>query len=104
LNFISINTNLDLSQLDISEVNIVPKYGKFFELQIIYKKKKKKERKKKMEKKEGNIDAPITNHSNDVSFDNKKDKERERNKFGMQEKNKEDGVGSGSFKFLFCCY
>jgi putative transposase len=35
LNFITINTNLDLSQLDISEVNIGPKYGKFFELQII---------------------------------------------------------------------
>jgi putative transposase len=69
LNFISINTNLDLSQLDISEVNIVPKYGKFFELQIIYKKKKKKEEKKKEEGKEKkgiNINAPITNRSNDA--------------------------------------
>jgi len=62
LNFISINTNLDLSQLDISEVNIVPKYGKFFELQIIYKKKKKKERKKE-EKAESGIDAQSLNHS-----------------------------------------
>ena len=80
LNFISINTNLDLSQLDVSEVNIVPKYGKFFELQIIYKKKKKKERKKEdgKEKKEININALITNYGNDVSFDNKKDKDEER--------------------------
>jgi|GEM_PF-332614 len=80
LNFISINTNLDLSQLDVSEVNIVPKYGKFFELQIIYKKKKKKEKKKEegKEKKGININAPITNHSNDVSFDNEKDKDEER--------------------------
>jgi len=62
LNFISINTNLDLSQLDVSEVNIVPKYGKFFELQIIYKKKKKKERKKE-EKAESGIDAQSLNHS-----------------------------------------
>jgi putative transposase len=61
LNFISINTNLDLSQLDISEVNIVPKYGKFFELQIIYKKKKKKERKKEEKAKNG-IDAQSLNH------------------------------------------
>jgi putative transposase len=61
LNFISINTNLDLSQLDISEVNIVPKYGKFFELQIIYKKKKKE--KKKEEKAESGIDAQSLNHS-----------------------------------------
>ena len=68
LNFISINTNLDLSQLDISEVNIVPKYGKFFELQIIYKKKKKEEKKKEegKEKKGININAPITNRSNDA--------------------------------------
>jgi putative transposase len=80
LNFISINTNFDLSQLDISEVNIVPKYGKFFELQIIYKKKKKKERKKEdgKEKRGININAPITNYGNDVSFDNKKDKDEER--------------------------
>jgi putative transposase len=79
LNFITINTNLDLSQLDVSEVNIVPKYGKFFELQIIYKKKK-KERKKEdgKEKKEININALITNYGNDVSFDNKKDKDEER--------------------------
>jgi putative transposase len=62
LNFISINTNLDLSQLDISEVNIVPKYGKFFELQIIYKKKKKKERKKEEKAKNG-IDVQSLNHS-----------------------------------------
>ena len=62
MNFISINTNLDLSQLDVSEVNIVPKYGKFFELQIIYKKKKKKERKKE-EKAESGIDAQSLNHS-----------------------------------------
>jgi putative transposase len=61
LNFITINTNLDLSQLDISEVNIVPKYGKFFELQIIYKKKKKKERKKEEKAKNG-IDAQSLNH------------------------------------------
>jgi putative transposase len=63
LNFISINTNLDLSQLDISEVNIVPKYGKFFELQIIYKKKKKKEEKKKEEKAKNGIDVQSLNHS-----------------------------------------
>ncbi len=62
LNFISINTNLDLSQLDVSEVNIVPKYGKFFELQIIYKKKKKKERKKE-EKAKNVIDVQSLNHS-----------------------------------------
>jgi putative transposase len=62
LNFISINTNLDLSQLDISEVNIVPKYGKFFELQIIYKKKKEKE-KKKAEKAKNVIDVQSLNHS-----------------------------------------
>jgi putative transposase len=61
LNFISINTNLDLSQLHISEVNIVPKYGKFFELQIIYKKKKKES--KKEEKAESGIDAQSLNHS-----------------------------------------
>jgi putative transposase len=80
LNFITINTNLDLSQLDISEVNIVPKYGKFFELQIIYKKKKKEERKKDggKEKKGININAPITNYGNDVSFDDEKDKDEER--------------------------
>jgi hypothetical protein len=62
LNFININTNLDLSQLHISEVNIVPKYGKFFELQIICKKKKKKERKKERKAKRG-IDAQSLNHS-----------------------------------------
>jgi putative transposase len=62
LNFISINTNLDLSQLHISEVNIVPKYGKFFELQIIYRKKKKKERKKE-EKAKRDIDVQSLNHS-----------------------------------------
>jgi putative transposase len=75
LNFISINTNLDLSQLDVSEVNIVPKYGKFFELQIIYKKKKKKEGGKE---KRG-INVLITNHSNDVgnSSDNNKREEGE---------------------------
>jgi putative transposase len=79
LNFISINTNLDLSQLDISEVNIVPKYGKFFELQIIYKKKKREKKKEGGKEKKGiNINAPITNHSNDVIFDNKKDKDEER--------------------------
>jgi IS605 OrfB family transposase len=61
LNFITINTNLDLSQLDISEVNIVPKYGKFFELQIIYKKKKKKESEKEKKAKNG-IDAQSLNH------------------------------------------
>jgi putative transposase len=60
LNFITINTNLDLSQLDISEVNIVPKYGKFFELQIIYKKKKKESEKEKKAK--NGIDAQILNH------------------------------------------
>ena len=63
LNFITINTNLDLSRLDISEVNIVPKYGKFFELQIIYKKKKKKEEKKKEEKAKNGIDVQSLNHS-----------------------------------------
>jgi putative transposase len=62
LNFISINTNLDLSQLDISQVNIVPKYGKFFELQIIYKKKKKKESEKEKKAKNG-IDVQSLNHS-----------------------------------------
>jgi putative transposase len=60
LNFITINTNLDLSQLDISEVNIVPKYGKFFELQIIYKKKKKESEKEKKAK--NGIDAQSLNH------------------------------------------
>jgi putative transposase len=79
LNFISINTNLDLSQLDISEVNIVPKYGKFFELQIIYKKKKREKKKEGGKEKKGiNINAPITNYGNDVSFDNEKDKDEER--------------------------
>jgi putative transposase len=76
LNFITINTNLDLSKLDVSEVNIVPKYGKFFELQIIYKKErkeKKKEEGKEKERKE--INALITNHSNDVVNNNDK-KER----------------------------
>jgi putative transposase len=77
LNFITINTNLDLSQLDISEVNIVPKYGKFFELQIIYKKKKREKKKEGGKEKKG-INALITNHSNDVSFDNEKDKDEER--------------------------
>jgi len=78
LNFISINTNLDLSQLDISEVNIVPKYGKFFELQIIYKKKKEKEKKKEegKEKERKEINALITNHGNDVGNNNDK-KERD---------------------------
>ena len=61
LNFITINTNFDLSQIDISEVNIVPKYGKFFELQIIYKKKKKKKKEKEKKAKRG-IDAQILNH------------------------------------------
>jgi len=61
LNFITINTNFDLSQLDISEVNIVPKYGKFFELQIIYKKKKKKESEKEKKAKRG-IDVQSLNH------------------------------------------
>jgi putative transposase len=61
LNFISINTNLDLSQLHISEVNIIPKYGKFFELQIIYKKKKKE--RKKEEKAKRDIDVQSLNHS-----------------------------------------
>jgi len=70
LNFISINTNLDLSQLDISEVNIVPKYGKFFELQIIYKKKKKKEKKKEEGKEKEGINALITNYGNDVGNNN----------------------------------
>jgi putative transposase len=80
LNFISINTNLDLSQLHISEVNIVPKYGKFFELQIIYKKKKREKKKEGGKEKKGIniINAPITNYGNDVSFDNKKDKDEER--------------------------
>jgi putative transposase len=72
LNFISINTNLDLSQLDVSEVNIVPKYGKFFELQIIYKKKKKREKKKEEGKEKKGINALITNHSNDVGNNNYK--------------------------------
>jgi putative transposase len=72
LNFISINTNLDLSQLDISEVNIVPKYGKFFELQIIYKKKKEKEKKKEGGKEKKGINALITNYSNDVGNNNDK--------------------------------
>jgi putative transposase len=71
LNFISINTNLDLSQLHISEVNIIPKYGKFFELQIIYKKKK-KERKKEGGKEKKGMNAFITNHSNDVGNNNYK--------------------------------
>jgi putative transposase len=79
LNFININTNLDLSQLDISEVNIVPKYGKFFELQIIYKKKKREKKKEGGKEKKGiNINASITNYGNDVSFDNEKDKDEER--------------------------
>jgi putative transposase len=74
LNFITINTNLDLSQLDISEVNIVPKYGKFFELQIIYKKKKNEERKKEGGKENKGINALITNYSNDVgNNDDKKE-------------------------------
>jgi putative transposase len=74
LNFISINTNLDLSQLDVSEVNIVPKYGKFFELQIIYKKKKEKEKKKEGGKENKGINALITNYSNDVgNNDDKKE-------------------------------
>jgi len=56
-----------ISQLDISEVNIVPKYGGFFELQIIYKKKncKRKDKKGRGEKgkaKKG-IDAQSLNHS-----------------------------------------
>jgi putative transposase len=72
LNFITINTNLDLSQLDISEVNIVPKYGKFFELQIIYKKKKEKEKEKDGGKEKKGINALITNHSNDVGNNNDK--------------------------------
>jgi putative transposase len=72
LNFISINTNLDLSQLDVSEVNIVPKYGKFFELQIIYKKKKKREKKKEGGKEKKGMNAFITNHSNDVGNNNYK--------------------------------
>jgi putative transposase len=72
LNFISINTNLDLSQLHISEVNIVPKYGKFFELQIIYKKKKEKEKKKEGGKEKKGINALITNYSNDVGNNNDK--------------------------------
>jgi len=76
LNFININTNLDLSQLNISEVNIVPKYGKFFELQIIYKKKKKKEKKKEEGKEKEGINALITNYGNDVGNNNNK-KERD---------------------------
>jgi len=72
LNFISINTNFDLSQLDVSEVNIVPKYGKFFELQIIYKKKKKEEKKKEGGKEKKGINVLITNHSNDVGNNNYK--------------------------------
>jgi putative transposase len=75
LNFITINTNLDLSQLHISEINIVPKYGKFFELQIIYKKKK-KEKKKEVGKENKGINALITNHGNDVGNNNDK-KERD---------------------------
>jgi len=67
LNFISINTNLDLSQLHVSEVNIVPKYGKFFELQIIYKKKnckrKDKEGRGEKGKAKNGIDAQSLNHS-----------------------------------------
>jgi len=67
LNFITINTNLDLSQLDVSEVNIVPKYGKFFELQIIYKKKnckrKDKEGRGEKGKAKNGIDAQSLNHS-----------------------------------------
>jgi putative transposase len=84
LNFININTNLDLSQLDISEVNIVPKYGKFFELQIIYKKKncKRKDKDRKGRREEGKekkeINAIITNHSNYVGNNNDKNEERER--------------------------
>jgi putative transposase len=77
LNFISINTNLDLSQLDISEVNIVPKYGKFFELQIIYKKKKKKERKKEEKAKNG-IDVQSLNHV-DILDSNINKEEEEKN-------------------------
>jgi putative transposase len=77
LNFITINTNLDLSQLDISEVNIVPKYGKFFELQIIYKKKK-KEKKKEGGKENKGINVLITNHSNDVGNNNDKNKKEEK--------------------------
>jgi putative transposase len=74
LNFITINTNLDLSQLDVSEVNIVPKYGKFFELQIIYKKKKEKEKKKEGGKENKGINALVTNYSNDVgNNDDKKE-------------------------------
>ena len=72
LNFISINTNIDLSQLHVSEVNIVPKYGKFFELQIIYKKKKKREREKEDGKEKKGINALITNYSNDVGNNNDK--------------------------------
>ncbi len=67
MNFISINTNLDLSQLHISEVNIVPKYGKSFELQIIYKKKnckrKDKEGRGEKGKAKNGIDAQSLNHS-----------------------------------------
>jgi putative transposase len=77
LNFITINTNLDLSQLHISEVNIVPKYGKFFELQIIYKKKKEKEKKKEEGKEKKGINELITNHSNDVGNNNNKNKKEE---------------------------
>jgi putative transposase len=76
LNFITINTNLDLSQLHISEVNIVPKYGKFFELQIIYK--KKKERKKEKKAKRG-IDAQSLNHSYVLNNSNINKKEGEKN-------------------------
>jgi putative transposase len=78
LNFISINTNLDLSQLDISEVNIVPKYGKFFELQIIYKKKKKKESEKE-KKAERGIDAQSLNHSYFLNNSNINKEEGEKN-------------------------
>jgi len=76
LNFISINTNLDLSQLHISEVNIVPKYGKFFELQIIYKKRKKEKKKEEWEENKEK-DVLITNHSNDVGNNNNKNKKEE---------------------------
>jgi putative transposase len=84
LNFISINTNLDLSQLHISEVNIVPKYGKFFELQIIYKKKK-KERKKEKKAKRG-IDAQSLNHS--YVLDSNINKEKGEKNFVFKRKGK----------------
>jgi putative transposase len=76
LNFITINTNLDLSQLHISEVNIVPKYGKFFELQIIYKKKKESEKEKKAKR---GIDAQSLNHSYVLNNSNINKKEGEKN-------------------------